>query len=108
MRKTFVGGAAAVGLALGLGAPSSPARADQGNALIDSKQPGSVVLNGREYRMTDATVVEDSAGNRIGYLELPTVEQGASPDAAAVWYEASDDERSPALYRLRLTGEEPD
>jgi hypothetical protein len=108
MARTRLRGAAAVAAALALGGLGFEARADQGNAVIDSKQPGSVVLNGHGYRISDSTVVEDREGNGIGYAQLPTLEQGASADAAAVWFEASDDERSPVLYRLRLTGSVPD
>lgn len=107
MRNTILRGAAAVAIGvLGLGLGQAAA-ANQGNAVIDSKQPGSVVLDGSPYRLSDATVLEDKEGNQLGYAQLPTREQGASIDDAAVWYEASDDERSPLLYRLKLTGAQP-
>jgi len=107
MRNAILSGAAvlAIGvLGLGLGQGAS---AGQGNGVIDSKQPGSVVLDGIPYRMSDATVLEDKEGNRLGYAQLPTREQGASVDDASAWYEASDDERSPLLHRLKLTGAQP-
>jgi hypothetical protein len=102
MRKSMTFAAA---LAIGLAA--SAAGADQGSALLDSKQDGTLVLSGREFRWNDGTALEDEEGNRIGFAELPSRERGASDDDAAVWYEASDDEASPLLYRLKLTGAVP-
>jgi hypothetical protein len=106
MRNAILRGAVlAIGaLSLGFGPGAS---ADQGSAVIDSKQPDAVMLNGSPYRISDATVLEDKEGNRLGYAQLPTREQGASVDDASAWYEASDDERSPVLYRLKLTGAQP-
>ena len=93
--------AGALGLALG-----AAAQADQGNAVIEAKSDGAVVLHGTQYRVNDATVLESKDGNRLRLADLPSVEQGASNDAAAVWYEA-DDASPPTAQLIRLTGGMP-
>ena len=104
MKRTIAGLAAAM---IWLAA-AGDARADQGNALIESKSPGEVVMDARTFRVNDATVLESKDGARVSFAELPTKAEGASDDAAAAWYEASDDERAPVLSRLKLTGGLPD
>lgn len=84
------------------------ARADQGNAVLESKTDGQVSMNARTYRVTDATVLEDKEGKGISFAELPTKAEGADDDASAVWYEASDDANAPVLSRLKLVGSTPD
>jgi hypothetical protein len=104
MKRTIAGLAAA---ALWLAA-AGDAQAEQGNALIESKSEGQVVMNARTFRVSAATVLETEEGARLSFAELPTKAEGASDDAAAAWYEASDDERAPVLSRLKLTGGLPD
>lgn len=99
---------AAIALCAGALASGRDALAAQGAALIDSKEPGHVVLGGSRYRLSDATVLEDKDGNTITYAQLPTMASGATADAAAAWYEASDGDAEPLLHRLKLTGGLPD
>jgi hypothetical protein len=101
IRSTATAAIVAIGLALG-----GAAEAAQGNAVIDSKQDGAVVLGGASYRVGDATVIEDENGNKLRFAEVPSIADGASQDAAAVYFEASDEE-SPMLQLLRLTGAVP-
>lgn len=90
-----------VGLALG-----AAAGVDQGNAVIESKQTGAVMLGNASYRVGDSTVIVDPDGNKLTFAEVPSVADGASQDAAAVYFEASDEEQ-PMLHLLRLTGSVP-
>ena len=87
---------------------SVQARADQGNAVLESKAEGQVVMNARTYRVTDGTVLENAEGASVSFADLPTKAEGADDDASAVWYEASDDETAPVLSRLKLVGAIPD
>ncbi|RIL05847.1 MAG: hypothetical protein DCC71_08900 [Proteobacteria bacterium] len=95
-------------LALAAAALPFGARADQGAGVIESKEPGKVVIGGATFRLSDATVLEDDEGRPITYAELPTLASGASADAAAAWYEAGDGQAEPLLHRLQLTGGMPD
>ncbi len=95
-------------LALGLVAT---AQAEQGNGEIDSKQvdAGLISVGGATYRISDGTALEDIDGNVIAFAALPTLAEGATPDDAAVWFEATDSEaKPPVLHRLKLTGAQPD
>ena len=103
---TFFAGA----LALGFIAGSGSARADQGSSVIESKQTdqSTVAMGGKTYRVSESTVLEDKDGNKIAFDALPTTEQGASEDDAAVWFEASESEaQNPVLHLLKLTGSVP-
>lgn len=101
IRNTAALAVTAIGLALGAGA-----EAGQGNAVIESKQGDAVMLGGASFRVGLATVIEDADGNKLSFAEVPSVADGASQDAAAVYYEASDEEQ-PMLHLLRLTGAVP-
>jgi hypothetical protein len=82
----------------------------QGTAEISAVhvEQNLVELNGKPFRVSESTAIEDKDGHKIGLLQLPSVERGASDDQAAVWYEAEDSEaRAPTLYRLKLTGMRP-
>jgi uncharacterized low-complexity protein len=98
-------------LALGLVAGAGAAHADQGNAVIESKQVEQhlVTLGAKAYRISDGTVLEDKDGNAIAFASLPTKMEGASDDDAAVWYETGDEteEQTPVLHLLKLTGAMP-
>jgi hypothetical protein len=97
-------------LALASLAFANPARAGQGNSIVDSKQvaEGLVVLSGSTYSVSDATAIEDADGNKVALADVPSVAQGASDDDAAVYYEASEgDVTTPVLHRLKLTGSVP-
>lgn len=87
---------------------SVQAGADQGNAVLESKAEGQVVMNAKTYRVTDATVLENKDGGTVSFADLPTKAEGANDDASAVWYEASDDATAPVLSRLKLVGSTPD
>ena len=108
MKSRTLRGAAATAIgALGLGLAAA-AGADQGNALLESKADGVVVMNGGTvYRVSDSTVLESKEGNRMTFAELPTLATGASADDAAVWFEASDGETQPLVHLLKLTGATP-
>ena len=98
-------------LALGSLALANPASAGQGNAVVQSKQLSEsiVVLDDATYRVSDGTSIEDVDGNPIALADVPTIAQGATNDAAAVYYEASDgDVATPVLHRLKLMGSVPD
>jgi hypothetical protein len=98
-------------LALALCAGAGPARADQGNAVIESKQLAEKLLtmSGKEYRVTDGTVLEDKDGHAIAFAALPSTAKGARQDDAAVWFETADESeaRPPVLHFLKLTGAMP-
>jgi hypothetical protein len=97
-------------LALGFIAGSGSARADQGSSVIESKQTdeSGVTIGGNTYRVSESTALEDKDGNRIAFGALPSTEQGASEDDAAVWFETSESEaQNPVLHRLKLTGAVP-
>lgn len=96
----------ALAIAFGL-ALAGAAGADQGSALLESKDVGSVVMNGTVYRVSTATVIESKDGTRVRLADLPTLAEGADADAAAVWYEADDDERARTAHLIRLTGAQP-
>ncbi len=98
-------------LAFGAIAIANPASAGQGNSIVESKQvaEGLVVLGGTTYRVSDGTAIEGVDGTPIALADVPTVAQGASSDAAAVYFESSDGDASmPVLHRLKLTGSVPD
>lgn len=101
IRSAAAAAFAGVGLALG-----AAAEADQGNAVIESKQADAVMLGNASYRVSDATAIEDPDGNKLTLAQVPSVADGASQDAAAVYFEASD-EAQPMLHLLRLTGSVP-
>jgi hypothetical protein len=103
MKRTIGTFAAAFLLAV-----AADARADQGNAVIESKSQGEVVLSGRTYRVSSSTALESKEGARLSFADLPATAEGASHDDAAVWYEASDDERMPTATRIKLVGSVPD
>ena len=97
-------------LALGFIAGSGSARADQGSSVIESKQTdqSTVAMGGKIYRVSESTVFEDKDGNKIAFEALPTTEQGASEDDAAVWFETGGSEtESPMLHLVKLTGAIP-
>jgi hypothetical protein len=96
----------ALAIACGL-ALAGAAGADQGSAVIESKDVSTVVMNGTVYRVSTATVIESKDGARMQLSDLPTLAEGASADDAAVWYEADDDERARTAHRIRLTGGMP-
>jgi hypothetical protein len=96
----------ALAIACGL-ALAGAAGADQGNAVIESKDLSTVVMNGTTYQVGAATVIESKEGARIQLADLPTLAEGASADAAAVWFEADDDERARTAHLIRLTGGMP-
>jgi hypothetical protein len=102
---------AALVLALALGASAGAAGRDQGNALITSVEAssGRILLDDEEYEVTDRTTLEDEQGNELTIGELPSMEQGAEPDDAAVYFEAAETRGSGprALLRLKLTGSVP-
>ena len=101
----------AAALVLGLAAGAAPARADQGNAVIESKQLDQhvVTMGGKAYRVSDGTVLEDKDGNAIEFAALPSTAGGASQDDAAVWFETGDESeaQTPVLHLLKLTGSVP-
>src|SRR5262249_29857552 len=106
-RRSLRGGAAIALGALGLWL-ASPAGAAPGHRVMESKSDGEVVLKGVHFRVSEATVLESKEGNRISFLELPTLAGGASEDQAAVWYESTDgDAAQPILHLLKLTGATP-
>lgn len=84
---------------------------DRGSVVIDSVDVAGerVVLGGVSYAVVDATVLEDEAGQGTSLAELPSLASGASPDAAAVWFESAEASRgtTPVLLKLRLTGSLP-
>ena len=92
-------------------AGAGSARADQGNSVIEAKKRDQsvVTLGGKEYRVSDGTVLEDEHGNAIAFAALPTTAGGASDDEAAVWFETGDESetQTPVLHRLKLTGAMP-
>jgi len=97
-------------LALGCIAGTGSARADQGTAVIDSKKSDEsiVTMGGKTYRVSESTVFEDKDGNKIVFEALPTTEQGASEDDAAVWFETGGSEtESLMLHLVKLTGAVP-
>jgi hypothetical protein len=105
IRSLAAASAAALGLLVGAGG----ARAD-GNAVVESKSlPRSEVMLGKTtFQVRDATVIEDANGHRITLREVPAMDEGASGDAAAVWYEtAGDAGGTPVLHLLKLTGGMP-
>lgn len=108
MRSFGIRTGAAIALCAAALAFGGAAGADQGTTLIEAKEPGRVTLGGARYRLSDATMLEDADGNSISFADLPTIAAGASADAAAAWYEASDGEAEPLLHRLKLTGGLPD
>ena len=87
------------------------ARADQGNSVIEAKKldQGVVTMGGKDYRVSDGTVLEDKDGNAIAFAALPTTAGGASADDAAVWFETGDESeaQTPVLHLLKLTGAVP-
>lgn len=101
IRSTAAAAIAALGVALG-----AAAEAGQGTTVIESKQDGAVMLGAASYRVGAATVIEDENGNKLSFAEVPSIADGASQDAAAVYFEASDEEQ-PMLQLLRLTGAVP-
>jgi hypothetical protein len=108
LRRIALAGA----LGAALAAPGlARAENDQGSAEIDAVhlEQNVVDLNGKPFRVSDGTVIEDKQGQRIGLLQLPSIEHGASADQAAVWYEAEEGDGRSArlLYRLKLTGMRP-
>lgn len=110
-RMRRIAGAAAllVGLGTAGGAHAQEGGA-QGNAVIQSVGlvDHVVVLGDRSYRVSEGTVLEDKDGNQIEFSALPSLENGADMDAAAVYYEAAEGGASPqALHRLKLTGSVP-
>jgi hypothetical protein len=98
-------------LALGLVAGAGAVRADQGTAVIESKQLDQhvVTMGGKAYRVSDGTVLEDKDGNPLEFAALPTTAGGASADDAAVWFETGDESeaQTPVLHLLKLTGSVP-
>ena len=97
-------------LALGCIASTGSARADQGNSVIESKKADEsvITMGGKSYRVSESTALEDKDGNKIAFGALPSTENGASQDDAAVWFETSESEaRNPMLHLLRLTGGMP-
>jgi len=98
------GAAFAIACSLAL---AGAAGAEQGSAVIESKDVSSVVMNGATYRVSEATVIESKEGARMQLADLPTLAEGASADAAAVWFEADDDERARTAHVIRLTGSMP-
>ena len=54
------------------------------------------MLGAASYRVGDATVIEDENGNKLSFAEVPSIADGASQDAAAVYFEASDEESADA------------
>jgi len=97
-------------LALGFIAGTGSAHADQGNSVIESKKAdeSAITMGGKTYRVSESTVLEDKDGNKIGFEALPTTEQGASEDDAAVWFETSEsEEQNPVLHLMKLTGSIP-
>jgi hypothetical protein len=102
---------AVLGVFLFLGASAGVAENDRGSVVIDSVDLARerVVLGGVSYAVVDATVLEDEYGQRTSLAELPSLASGASPDAAAVWFETATASRgmTPVLSKLRLTGSLP-
>ena len=97
-------------LALGFIAGTGSAHADQGNSVIESKKAdeSAITMGGKTYRVSESTVFEDKDGNKIVFEALPTTEQGASEDDAAVWFETGGSEtESPMLHLVKLTGAIP-
>lgn len=97
-------------LALGFIAATGSAHADQGSSVIESKKSNedAITMDGKTYRVSESTALEDKDGNRIAFDALPSTESGASQDDAAVWFESSESEaREPILHRLKLTGGMP-
>jgi len=68
-----------------------------------------VVLDGDAYRVSDRTRIHDADGHTLTLTQLPSLERGASADAAAAWFEAGEGRvgSAPPLYELRLTGAVP-
>jgi hypothetical protein len=99
-------------LAAALAVPGlARAERDRGAAVIDAVhiEQNVVELNGRPFRVTDGTAIEDKQGHKIGLFQLPSLERGASADQAAAWYEADEGDARGVqlLYRLKLTGMQP-
>lgn len=88
--------------------PAAIAGEERGSAVIEKVDValGLVVLGESTYRVVDSTEIEDAAGSRTSLAELPSLDSGASPDAAAVWFEAGDESGGAPrpLLRLKLTG----
>jgi hypothetical protein len=100
----------ATSLALASLALATPALADQGHSVVDSKSVAEslVVLGGTTYRVSDSTAIEDSDGNAIPLADVPAIAQGAGQDDAAVFFESSEGNVTmPVLHRLKLTGAVP-
>lgn len=108
LRRIALAGALAAALATpGL----ARAEHDQGNGEIAAVhvEQNVVEMNGRSFRVSDGTAIEDKEGHKIGLMQLPSLERGASADQAAAWYEAEEGDARGAqlLYRLKLTGRRP-
>jgi hypothetical protein len=108
MRRIAITGSLVLGLALGA---AGGARAGEGTALIQrvDVEHATVVLDRDAYRVSDRTRIHDADGNVLTLAQLPSLERGASADAAAAWFEAGDGRfgSAPPLYELRLTGAVP-
>jgi hypothetical protein len=108
LRRIVSAGALAAALAA-----AGPAQAEmaQGPAEITAVHldQNTVELDGKPFRVSEATAIEDKDGHKIGLMQLPSTERGASADQAAVWYEAEEGDARGAqlLFRLKLTGMRP-
>lgn len=108
------GGRALAGLLLAgalLLAGVAKAEEARGSAAIEAigAADRTVVLKGNTYRVLDSTHLENDAGTRLTFEELPSLAAGASPEEAAVWFEAGEASGMgpPPLVRLLLTGSIP-
>ena len=90
-----------------------PARAEelQGTARIVDVDVafGWVVLDGERYRADDGTRIADENGAELSLAALPSEAAGASGDAVAAWFVASEAGAGGVrrLLELRLTGSMP-
>jgi len=87
------------------------AERDQGNGEIAAVhlEQNTLEINGKSFRVSESTAIEDKEGHKIELMQVPSHARGASSDQAAAWYEAEEGDARGAqlLYRLKLTGRRP-
>lgn len=104
---------AMVGLVLASGLAGAPAGAEelQGSARIVEvdASAGTVVLDDQKFHVDDSTRILDEQGDSLTLAALPSEARGADADAIAVWFVATEPDRSGLrrLLELRLTGAVP-
>ena len=110
MRRAGTGWVWASAALLVGGAPAL-AGEERGNATVDRVDAGRghIVIGDATYVAGDYTQIENEQGARLSLADVPSIEGGASPDEAAVWFEAGEASGTAPrpLLRLELTGSLP-